>query len=161
MPKRTKIALSGAAAVGVIASGAVAYAAFGYSPTSSGSGSAESFKPTTVTVSETPSLLPGEKANVVLKLTNPNNRIKAKVVSITAAGITDVKTAKSEDAEQCAKWVVQVVANGANVGLPTLGEGDANYTLVEGISFDEAMDIRCEGMTFKSQWKVEFKAVRS
>ncbi|GAA1031128.1 hypothetical protein GCM10009557_25440 [Virgisporangium ochraceum] len=160
MLKRTKLAITGAVAAGVVGAGAIAYAAFGYTPTASGSGSAESFKPTKVTVSDTPSLLPGEKDNVNLVLSNPNKKIKAKVESIKPAGISDVKTNDPNDADQCGKWVIQTVENNANAELPTLGEGDAKYTLVEGIAFSDDMDIRCEGMTFKSNWTVEFVAVR-
>jgi hypothetical protein len=71
-----------------------------------------------------------------------------------------VVTNDGKDAEQCGKWVIQSVDNQANAQLPTLGEGDAKYTLVEGIAFSNDMDIRCESMTFKSNWTVEFVAVR-
>lgn len=161
MLKRTKIAITGAVAVGAIAAASVAYAAFGYSPTANANGSAESFKATTVTVTTTPSMIPGEKKNVVLKLTNPNSNLNAKVTAIEPAGLTDVVTNVASDAGQCAAWVAQSTTNAGNVVLPlTIGQGDTNYTLVEGIAFVDDMDIRCEGMTFKSNWKVSFQAVR-
>ncbi len=161
MLKRTKIAITGAVAAGAIAAGSIAYAAFGYTPTANANGSAEKFKETTVTVTTTPSMIPGEKKNVVLKLTNPNANLNAKVTAIEPAGLTDVVTNVAADAGQCAAWVIQNTANAGNVALPmTIGQGDTNYTLVEGIAFDDDMDIRCEGMTFKSNWKVSFQAVR-
>ena len=162
MLKRTKLAITGAVAVGAIAAAGIAYAAFGYSPVANANGSAEQFEATTVTVTTTPSMIPGEKKNVVLKLTNPNSNLNAKVVSIEAVGLTDVMTNDPGDAGQCTAWVIQNVSNAGNVALPiTIGAGDTNYTLIEGIAFHDDMDIRCEGMSFKSNWKVTFQAVRS
>jgi hypothetical protein len=161
LSKRTLILIAGAA-VAAIAAGGVAYAAFGYTPTAEANGAAENFDPVTVTVpATTATLLPGEKANIVLKLSNPNSPTKAKVASITPAGIEITGINDGANIDYCKSVVLQHVTDPANLALPTLGYGDANYTLNNGIEFDNAMDIRCEGIQYKSKWTVEFQAVRA
>ncbi len=167
MLKRTKIAITGAVAAGTIAAAGIAYAAFGYSPVAEATGKADTFKPVTVTVDgATTTMLPGEKANVALKLTNPgDNTVKADVVSITGTGVEVLQSSLAgntpADKTYCESMVKQNVNPGAVNAIPLLGAGTYDFTLVGGVEFLEAMDIRCQGMSYTTKWKVEFKAVRS
>ncbi len=168
MRTKMKALIAGAAAVGIIGAGAVAYAAFGYSPVADAAGSAESFKAVTVTVpAGTKALLPGESDNVILKIENPNNgNAKAKVVAITGVGVDVLQSSTSANTPEakayCESKIAQKVNDPSNVTpLPTLSGGTSQYTLNNGVAFASDMDSTCEGITFTTKWKVEFQAVRS
>ncbi len=166
MLKRTKLAITGAVAAGVVGAGAIAYAAFGYTPTVDAAGSAEKFEAVEVTApSGTKALLPGEQDDVVLQIKNPNTgKVKAQVVKITPAGVEVLQSSTSANSPEaktyCETKIGQRVDDLTNTPLPTLGTGTSKYTLTNGVYFASDMDIRCQGITFVTKWTVEIQAVR-
>jgi hypothetical protein len=167
MLKRTKLAITGAVAAGVVGAGAIAYAAFGYTPTVDAAGSAEKFEAVEVTApSGTKALLPGEQDDVVLQIKNPNTgKVRAKVVKITPAGVDVLQSSTSANTPEakayCETKIGQRVDDAKNATpLPTLSAGTSKYTLYNGVYFAADMDIRCQGITFNTKWTVEIEAVR-
>jgi hypothetical protein len=162
---RAVVATGAAAAVLGIAG--FAFAAFTQDQAANATGRAEQFDP--ITVSALPlsgAMLPGESSPVALTLTNPSgNSIKAKVVSISPepTPVTITVINNSADTAYCASMIV-LKSNDANnvLPLPTInGNTDANYNLNSAVTFKEEMDSRCEGMEFKTNWVVQFQAVRA
>jgi hypothetical protein len=152
------------AAAAVLGLAGFAFAAFTQHQAASATGSAEQFNAVTVTAAPiSQALLPGEDSSVDLSLQNPNT-VKAKVVSISAASVTVAPASLNvaTDAGYC-ESMIHLNPNGSgNLGLLTLnGGGSATYTLNHAVTLDEAMDSRCEGMQFTTEWTVEFQAVRA
>jgi hypothetical protein len=139
-----------------------AIAAFVQASTSDAvAGSAEAYAPTTVTGAQTGKLLPGETADVTLTFTNPNNNVKAKLISIAAGDVVVDTIANVADKMYCHDQLALSTA-GAGAVLPTLDVGQANlpFVLAAAVKLKDDTDIRCQGMTFHTTWTAQFQAVR-
>jgi hypothetical protein len=159
--RKAKTVLAIAVASTIVGIGGIAIAAFVQSSTSDAvAGSAESFVPTTVTGAQTGKLLPGETADVTLTFTNPNNNVKAKLISIAADDVAVDTVANADDTTYCHD---QIELSATGVGtLPTLDVGQANlpFVLAAAVKLKDDTDIRCQGMTFHTTWTAQFQAVR-
>jgi hypothetical protein len=124
-------------------------------------GSTESFTSVTVTGAQTGVLLPGEAAYVTLTLTNPNSNVKAKLVSVTAGEVIIDTIGNSVDTAYC-QGQIQLSTAGADSLFPTLAVSEANYPfkLTDAVTLLADTDIRCQAMTFHTNWTAQFQAVR-
>jgi hypothetical protein len=146
----------------ILGIGGFAIAAFVQTSTSDAvAGSAESYAPTTVTGAQTGKLLPGETADVTLTFTNPNDNVKAKLISVAAGDVVVDTVANVDDMTYCHDQL-QLSTAGGGTTLPTLDVGQANlpFVLAAAVKLKDDTDIRCQGMAFHTTWTAQFQAVR-
>lgn len=176
--KRTTAVASAFAAVGVVAAGTIAYAAFQNSAQANASGSgAEKFAPVTITDSEwlgvrgadhtqvvSKNLLPGESGDVKLKISNPEpNTVNGKITSITpnavtATQITGIPTAKKADC--LAKLTYNSYPMLAQkLVLPSDGVA-YDVFLNDAVKLSSEATSDCQGMSFPTTFTLTFDATR-
>jgi hypothetical protein len=163
MRKRTKVILAGFAAAAVLGVSGFAFADFFRTTSAEASNEAVKFDSVTVSATaDTQALLPGDSSSVTLAIGNPNT-IKAKVIEIKPAAVNPVVVDPASidvatDASYC-EGLIDLLASSAT---PTINGGGSTVVIMNGaVTLDPAMDIRCEGMTFKTNWEVKFQAVRN
>ncbi|WP_157240304.1 hypothetical protein [Catenuloplanes japonicus] len=171
MSKNRKRATTVAAAGAVIAiaiGGGVAWAAFNRATTANAAGNSETFKPLTVAGTivldtGTTGLLPGENANVNIKVTTPaGSTVNGKIKSVTPKTVVagDIGGIVETDKAACAGWLgLKTYVPTANAVIAKTA-GDVNVLLTDAVTLHTDATEICSGMTFTTKWDVVFEATR-
>lgn len=163
MNKRLKILVAAAAAVGVVAVGGIAYAAYARTNDTEAVGNAESFKPLTVSGQWVggpggAGLLPGEAGDVRITVSvSADNTVNAKVASIVAQPISagDISGVAADKKEDCKK-ALQPAGYEPTALILAKGATNVQLTLKSAVLFAASATVDCEGMSFKTKWTVTF-----
>ncbi len=171
MNKRIKAIVATTLVAAGIAGAGIAYAAFARTGTAGAQGSSEEFNALTVAGtwvgnSHGTSLLPGEAGLVRLTIGAPaDNTVNAEVVSVVPNPITagdidgDVTGA---DKATCAGWLsAQTFTPAAGTVVLAKNATGVKLNLADAVTFSNDATEVCEGMTFKTTWKVAFRASRT
>ena len=162
--KHLKVMIAGAAVASVVAVAGIAYAAYARSGVGNATGRSEKFRAVTVTGEwgSTTGLLPGEKADVKVKVTiSAENTVDAKVTGVVAAPITagDIGNVAPSDKATCAGFLSTKQYAPTTVFLAP-GASNVILTLKDAVTLGDA-PIECEGMTFDTKWTVTFAPQRN
>jgi hypothetical protein len=158
---KKRLAIVGSVAVTAVVAAGAAWAAFGSGVEGTASGSAESVQIVTVAGTQVKkTLLPGEASPVKLKITNPNENVRAQILGVAPAGVVVAGTATAAQNTACAEHLFQDATLATPGTFPTLDkDAHTTVTLPNGISLGNA-PLECNGMTYTTTWKVDFQAVR-
>ncbi|MFI5838646.1 hypothetical protein ACIA8K_02855 [Catenuloplanes sp. NPDC051500] len=171
MSKNRKRATTVAAAGAVVAiaiGGGVAWAAFNRATTANAAGNGETFKPLTVSGSivldtGTTGLLPGENANVNIKVTTPSgSTVNGKIISVTPKTVVagDIGSIVETDKATCAGWLNLKSYTPSSSAVIAKTAGDVEVLLTDAVTLNTAATEICSGMTFNTKWDVVFEATR-
>jgi hypothetical protein len=168
VPKRNKIRLVLAAGVTTTALGIGGVALAAYLQTTSSNrldATTEGFTTVTVEGSQNPAtgLLPGDSADIKLKVTNPNPNLKAVVNAIALSDLkVDETSVPAGLATTCKGFIVTSTLDLGSDILPLSIPKGGNHTfnLAKGIVIAANASGVCAGMKFSTKWDVQFEGVR-
>lgn len=168
MPTSNKLRLILIAGVTTTALGLGGVALAAYLQTTSSNrldATTEGFTTVAVEGSQHPSsgLLPGDSADIKLKVTNPNPNLKAVVNAITLSELkVDEASVPSGSALTCRDFIVTSTLNLGGATLPhTIGKGgNHTFNLARGVVIAANASSVCAGMKFSTKWDVQFEGVR-
>jgi hypothetical protein len=175
MSKRATMISAGVATAAVVTAGTVAYAAFNSTANAdAGEHGAETFAPLTVTgtwlgvrpnhtnpaVSQ--NLLPGESADVKIRLTNPStNTVQGNVVSIIPVALVDGQPTGTTNPGYCKPLIKFAAYTPAGGSAITLSRGQAvDVELYNAVTLDASTNETCSGIKFPTNFTVKFLATR-